>query len=419
MKRFLLYGFLKNMRFFDAFKVLSWLSKGLSFFQVGILYSVGDIVTTVLEIPTGLLADVYVGRKNCMIFSLLCYIVSFILFGKSSSYSVLMLAMVLFSVGAAFLSGTAKSMQFAHLVHVGQQHRRTELYGAVRSWAKISSAATAVVSPIIVIFSNGDYNIVWYASVLPYFLNIINIMTYPKHVDGDEQEREKRKKEPVWSSFASAFKLMFSKSSIRRLLFESVCSGTAFGIAKQYIQPLVETFVLLSVVQHISIFENSKNQVAVFMGIVYCILNMIGAIASRLGAYLKKKRSENEAVEMLWWFCTTVYCIISIVIFVDWTIAGIALYMLLFLHYNSFRPLHLSRFDIFVSSSLGSTALSIENQVKASALIVIEPVVGWIVDRTSSFWIVGVLGFVSCVPVVISIAKYRSVLEDDEKENSI
>ena len=64
--RFSLYGFLKNLRFFDPFILLIFRSYGLSFLQIGILYSVRDIATNLLELPTGLLADSF-GRRRAMV----------------------------------------------------------------------------------------------------------------------------------------------------------------------------------------------------------------------------------------------------------------------------------------------------------------------------------------------------------------
>jgi len=74
--RFSLYGFLKNQRYYDPFLILAFREKGLSFFQIGILYGFREICTNLFEIPSGALADLY-GRRRAMIFSFCAYIVSF------------------------------------------------------------------------------------------------------------------------------------------------------------------------------------------------------------------------------------------------------------------------------------------------------------------------------------------------------
>jgi len=60
--KFCLYGFLKNLRFFDAFFILFLLDKNLSYTQIGSLYAVRELTVNIFEVPSGLIADTY-GRK--------------------------------------------------------------------------------------------------------------------------------------------------------------------------------------------------------------------------------------------------------------------------------------------------------------------------------------------------------------------
>ena len=71
--KFSFYGFLKNLRFFDAFFILFLIGKGLSFTQIGILYAVREIIINVFEIPSGIIADTF-GRKKALVGSCVLYI---------------------------------------------------------------------------------------------------------------------------------------------------------------------------------------------------------------------------------------------------------------------------------------------------------------------------------------------------------
>ena len=51
--RFSLYGFLKNQRYFEAFLVLVFMDKGLSFFQIGLLVGFRELMVNLFEIPSG------------------------------------------------------------------------------------------------------------------------------------------------------------------------------------------------------------------------------------------------------------------------------------------------------------------------------------------------------------------------------
>jgi MFS family permease len=89
--RFSAYGFLKNLRFFEPFILLILRTYGLTYFQIGVLYSVRDIAVNLLEIPTGVLAD-SIGRRKAMVSAFLSYILSFLLLYFFRSYWILVLA---------------------------------------------------------------------------------------------------------------------------------------------------------------------------------------------------------------------------------------------------------------------------------------------------------------------------------------
>ena len=112
--KFCIYGFLKNLRFFDAFFILFLIEKGLPFTQIGILYAAREIVINVFEIPSGILADTF-GRKSALIGSFVVYILSFSVFYLSSDFWLFLIAFILYGIGEAFRSGTHKGMIMDYL----------------------------------------------------------------------------------------------------------------------------------------------------------------------------------------------------------------------------------------------------------------------------------------------------------------
>ena len=70
--RFSLYGLLKNQIYYDPFLILALRDKGLSFFMIGLLIGFRQVWVNILEIPSGLIADMY-GRRRAMILSFVAY----------------------------------------------------------------------------------------------------------------------------------------------------------------------------------------------------------------------------------------------------------------------------------------------------------------------------------------------------------
>jgi MFS family permease len=106
--KFSAYGFLKNLRFFEPFLILFFLEMGINYIQIGILYSIRE------ELPTGIIADSF-GRRKSMIFSFTSYIFSFIIFYFIPGFTSYIIAMIFFSIGEAFRTGTHKAMILSYL----------------------------------------------------------------------------------------------------------------------------------------------------------------------------------------------------------------------------------------------------------------------------------------------------------------
>ena len=82
LRRFSLYGFLKNQQYYDCFLLLAFRQMGLSYFIIGLLIAFREIMINIMEIPTGGIADLC-GKRSSMIFSFIAYIFSFAIFGVS------------------------------------------------------------------------------------------------------------------------------------------------------------------------------------------------------------------------------------------------------------------------------------------------------------------------------------------------
>ena len=166
--RFALYGFLKNLRLFEPFLILFFLQQGISYFQIGVLYAIREILTNLLEIPSGFLADIY-GRKKSMLFSFSAYIVSFLIFTFASGFGFFVIAMFWFACGEAFRSGTHKALILSHLRLTGRLAERLNYYGHTRAASQAGSALNSLLAAALV-FYTGNYRYIFLAAVVPYLL---------------------------------------------------------------------------------------------------------------------------------------------------------------------------------------------------------------------------------------------------------
>jgi len=414
LTRFSLYGFLKNQQYYDYFLLLAFRQMGLSYFLIGVLIAFREIMINLIEIPTGAIADLW-GRRRSMIFSFASYILSFAIFGFSGTAALegnlaqhtlmplLFLAMVFFAIGDAFRTGTHKAMIFTWLRIQGRTNERTRIYGYTRSWSKTGSAVSVILACIFV-FLTSNFIYVFFFAIIPYILNIINFLGYPKEVDGDIGE-ETSIREMV-RHLKETLLVSVKQASLRRLILESMGFEGFFKASKDYLQPILMAASLpLTVFLFSGVQLTDEQKSVVLIGPVFFVLFILSAVASR-NAYrlVDKTGQEDRTARLLWGVSFVVFLVIFPAMYygIHWImIAGfVALYVI----QNFWRPVLISRFDAHSDEAKGATVLSIESQAKSSTTMIIAPVLGLAIDLArdhgigaSEFWPLGVLGAVIAV----------------------
>ena len=402
--RFSLYGFLKNQRYYDPFLILAFLEKGLSFFQIGILIGFREICTNLFEIPSGAVADLY-GRRRAMIFSFCAYIASFATFAVSKSLVLLFGAMFFFGLGDAFRTGTHKAMIFDWLRLQGRSDEKTKIYGFTRSWSQMGSAVSVLIAGALVFYTGNFTDIFWF-SIIPYLLNIVNFLGYPAELDGDRQSQFSLK--AVTRLLGNALKQAVQFPPLRRLVFEGMGFEGMYKASKDYLQPVLKQTALALPI--LLTLDASKRSALLVAG-VYFVLYFLSSFASRNSHRVSEWRDGDEgAAQFMWWIDLLLFALLIPVLWFKWYAAIIVLFVGLAILQNFWRPGLISRFNAQSTPEMSATILSIEGQSKSLATIILAPLLGWLVDRVGNFAPIGIVG--TCIAVAILIA-YHSKLETE------
>ena len=404
--RFSLYGFLKNQRYYDPFLILAFREKGLSFFQIGILIGFREVCTNIFEIPSGTVADLY-GRRRAMIFSFGAYIASFATFAVSKSLFLLFGGMFFFGLGDAFRSGTHKAMIFDWLRLQGRSDEKTKIYGFTRSWSQMGSALSVLIAGVLV-FYRGNFTDIFWFSIIPYLLNIVNFLGYPAQLDGDRQSEFSLK--AVSRLLGSALKQSVQFPPLRRLVFEGMGFEGMYKASKDFLQPILkQTAIALPFL--ITLDESKRS--ALLVGGVYFVLYFLSSFASRNSHRVSDWRGGDEgAAQFMWWIDLALFALLIPALWFKLYPAIIALFVALAVLQNFWRPGLISRFNAQSTPEMSATILSIEAQSKSLATIVLAPLLGWLVDRVGNFSPVGIVG--ACIAIAILLAYHRE-LEVDPK----
>lgn len=370
--KFSAYGFLKNLRFFEPFMVLFLLDQGVSFLQVGTLYAIREIAVNVLEIPTGAVADA-LGRRRTMIASFLAYLVSFALFWFGSTFTFFLIAMLFFSFGEAFRTGTHKAMIFTHLRLRGLQEHSNDYYGHTRAWSQTGSALSSLIAAAIV-FGSGNYRAVFLFSMIPYVLDLLLMLTYPAELDGESGRL-------AWNSIADSFRALgrgLRETARRPGAARSVASAAAFAGyfkgAKDYLQPMIAALAL-SLPAATSLATEQRK--ALLVGLVYTAIYLLTSIASRNSAGLAKRlRSPERALN---WELVVGLLLAAGAGFAragDRTILPVLFFIAIYVLQNLRQPVGVAVVAERVPENVLATVLSVESQLQSLLAALIAFAVG-------------------------------------------
>ncbi len=375
--KFGLYGFFKNLRFFENFLILFFLEKGIDYVKIGFLYSIREITIIVLEIPSGLIADA-IGRRKTMIGAFILYITSFIIFYYSNHFGLLMISMLFFAFGDAFRSGVHKAMIFHYLKITGQAGQKVNYYGHTRSWSQTGSAISSLIAAFAV-FYYGSYRIIFAATIVPYLFDMFLIISYPGYLDGEIKPLEaytlKQKFGLVLSRFGQSFK---NPVLLRSLTNLSLYTGYYKAI-KDYLQPVIMAFAL-----SVPLFSNmaSKRKTALFVGLFYFVIYLLTAWMSRISGKFNNK-FKHSALPMNITFITGLIAGIALGMLYDnsYFFAATFGFLIIMMIENLRKPIGIAYIANHSDKRISASILSAESQAKSLFAAIIAPVAGFFADR--------------------------------------
>ncbi len=392
MWKFRLYGFFKNLRFFEPYLIimlyayLAGFNSEFILFKIGLIFLVQEVFTYVFEVPSGIIADRF-GKKNELLFCFVFYIISFVLFfvglGQPLKYFfVVFLAAGFYGLGEAFRSGTHKAMILSWMDRNDYQNHKTFVYGRTRSWSLIGSTINGVASIFLVIFVPATQWI-FLITIIPYLLDFTLIATYPSYMNEKISDSK-----GFWREIGGGFKdmfLAFKNTRLLRGIFSSSSYDAVYKSLKDYIQPIIKIYIILVIANLGLNLENwnlsEDNFIAIILGIMYSIFYLISSFSSRY-AYKVKNWSKNAktAMDLFFYLFAGILVLNSIFIWLELPIVVVFLYLFIYVFENIRRPLCVDYLGDIMKKEQRTTMLSVEAQFKSILVFIFAPLFGLIAD---------------------------------------
>ncbi len=375
--RFSSYGFLKNLKFFEPFLYLFFLANGLSFTQIGFLISIREVSTILLELPTGVVADL-TGRRRAMSTAFFSYMVSFSIFYYFSSFLLFVPAMFLFAIGETLRHGTHKSMIMQYLDNEGMEDQRVQYYGKTRAASRLGSALSALLAGAIVYYVGG-YNVIFLATLIPYSMAFVLMLTYPKELDG---EPEGASIASTWNHLKNSFHQLYKHAGLGKMLVNASIYDSFFKISKDYLGPIVESLAIA--LPMLMFIETEEQRTAILVGIVYFFV-YINSFASSIksSSFMERIGDMGKALNVLYFVMGSLFLLVAIFLQLDLVIFSITAFFFFFTLYNLRKPMVVGYVGDRMDPQTRATLFSGQNLLRSVVGMIIAPILGYLADTFS------------------------------------
>ena len=399
--KFCAYGFFKNLRFFDPFIMLFFREVGLTFLQIGLLFSIREVSINLLEIPTGVVADM-VGRRRAMVTSFSAYLLSFAMLYLWGGYFWLAaFAMVLYAMGDTFRSGTHKAMILEYLKIKHLEHLKVDYYGRTRSCSQMGSAISSLIAAALVFYS-GSFRIVFLASTIPYALDLVLMLTYPPELDG-VASRQRLNLRAFARFTAESFGEIYRNRPLRQTVLNSSLVSASYKISKDYLQPVLKSW---AVALPLFLYLAAEKRTSLLVGVVYFFIFLISSRASRLaGGFQRKIGTPESALNTNYMLNILIYLTAGIALYLHVHALAVLAFLGIFVVQNFQKPMMVGYVGEVTDSRRMATMLSVENQSRAIWVALFSPLVGFLADTFG----VGsaLLGLCAVLAIFLPLARVR------------
>ena len=390
IKKFCAYGFLKNLKFFEPYLIIYLMNNNINLFQIGVLITIREIIINVFEIPSGLIAD-YFGRKKEMYFCFSFYIISFIIFFFTNTFILAAMGMVFFGLGEAFRSGTHKAMIYTYLDSKQWQNEITFVYGRTRSFSLLGSAISSFVGIILIINVPND-SYIFLFSILPYILDLLLIMSYPKFLDIKDKKQDTSFKDMTNDIIIS----LHINKKLRSIILEEGIAESIVSYIKDLIQPILKIIIISSGITIISSLSANDN-LKVILGLTYVFLNLFGAYFSKKAYLIKGKRASETCLSIIH-IIYAISCGILAIFSTQYLIVCIV-YVLIYILHSIRKPIFVDEIDNNIDKSSRATIISASAQLKSLFLMIFAPIFGFIADTYGIKFVIIILCIIFTVTI--------------------
>jgi len=235
VQKFYLASFLKNQIYFVPVIVLFFQDLGLNYSQIFWIFTIGAAFSFLIEIPTGVIADLY-GNRRSIILSKFLIFVSFIAFAFSFNFLTLLIANLLYELGKSFRSGTETAYVYNYLDENKEAPSYTVVKANQKFYARLSESLGALLGGFLAYYLGFTW--VFFIAALPAFINFIQTLSWEKLKEADQGAEKSWQNSYLF--IVSAFKALKENKIAQRIIVNISLFSASFVALDKFVQPYMK-----------------------------------------------------------------------------------------------------------------------------------------------------------------------------------
>jgi MFS family permease len=376
--RFYLLQWFSNAQFHLVVYTLFLLSKGFDTRQFFLIESAFALATLLMEVPTGVFSDRQSRKWSLIIASIVSLPVVPVII-LSDSFLVVLVAMSVGGISAAFVSGTDMALLYDTLRAAGREGEFKQILGKSQWYGSLAMAISGVIGGLL---AQIDLSYAWWA----YFVAGIGTLIVKFSLREPPFFREAAKDESYLRHLGQSLRLAFTGDAAHFVLYGAII-WLFFSLGFWLWQPYLKLTGL-----HVSAY-----------GFLYAALNLVGGYVSKQAHRIEKRLGMRSALLLSPLLLALAFVLESQFPF----ILGFLFIGLQSIASGLFSPLLADYINARIPSSKRATVLSIKNMVNSVLFMTLSPLLGHLIDVYALPSALLLMGTALVVTSFVFLALYR------------
>ncbi len=336
-------------RFFIPVLALFYIASQVTLEQFTIIMAVFAFSTLILEIPTGVIADL-LGKKKALLISRAMYVIEIILIAFFNGFWIFLIAKIISGIGVSFGSGTNSALLYDSLKRLGREKEHKKISGLTNTVSKVSMAVVFIIGAYLF---GLNYKLPAIASLPLIILGFV--LTF--FLKEPYQSKTKINLKNSLNHMKNGFNLFKNNYSLKYLAFFTFLIGSTISmmlsLSSKYFEAILIPIALI--------------------GVVSFVMNLVSAYSAKKAHSIEEKIGEKKSI-----YLTTILIFISLFLmsFVA-PYVGLLFFLIIAWVQGFYEVIIGDYVNHHIESSHRATMLSINNMFDNMGITLLFPLIGY------------------------------------------